>query len=446
VKTFVYFTKFIFRGKDIQPRKSPLPPIQVQNAFKHSVETTRVFVNYSVIILKIPREPENLNSSTSHHSSEFHSFSISVEPDPGKAFLFSANCLEQAKANFIELSHERLALPAHNQVYEFLGEFNRIEKFSPGSLGGFENHIGTLESMLEGVLQTTSWKKQLFKTPLPPLAIIAGKHGSGKSALAKSIMWKFTNAEDFAFTFTIQFESLIHRNIHTLQRYIGEVVQLAQLNQPSIILFENIDSIITTDQQGEYTLLADQLAEFIVDTISESSAKVHRIAFLLTCGNSSQLHKTFRSASVMNSLIELLAPSFKQRVEILQKLVLQKHLRAPDEEQIDFELIAKKCEGYYPADLEQLLQRTVQQSYLRQMQTPHLGDFHPDLISQQDIHQALQNFTPASLKGIQFVKSETSWDQIGGMADAKSLLLETFYWPTKYHYLFDKCPLKLRRG
>ena len=78
--------------------------------------------------------------------------------------------------------------------------------------------------------------------------------------------------------------------------------------------------------------------------------------------------------------------------------------------------------------------------------------------------QALENFIPVSLKGVKLLKSETTWEDVGGMhvnnhrdllsilitikgmENVKLLLKETFEWPTKYQSVFSKCPLKLRKG
>lgn len=81
------------------------------------------------------------------------------------------------------------------------------------------------------------------------MAIISGKHGVGKSSLVNTIIGEFIQSPHFIYYHIIQFELLLHRNIHTLQRYISEVVQLARLNQPSIVVLENIDAVVTTDQQ-----------------------------------------------------------------------------------------------------------------------------------------------------------------------------------------------------
>ena len=43
-------------------------------------------------------------------------------------------------------------------------------------------------------------------------------------------------------------------------------------------------------------------------------------------------------------------------------------------------------------------------------------------------------------------ESAANWEDIGGLEQARSLLKETFEFPTKYKKLFDTAPIKMRSG
>lgn len=190
------------------------------------------------------------------------------------------------------------------------------------NLGAFQSESEKLNSFLLPILCPRKEKLKLFNLPIPPLAIISGKHGSGKSALIQSTLQQFFIAPYFVYYNILPFDTLLHRNIHTLQRYISESVRLALLNQPSIIIFENIEAIVTTDQQGEHTLLSEQLCEFLVDIMNNLSEESQRIAFILTTTSISTLHKSIRSSNITNIQIELQAPTQDQRIEVSIYLIL----------------------------------------------------------------------------------------------------------------------------
>ena len=67
--------------------------------------------------------------------------------------------------------------------------------------------------------------------------------------------------------------------------------------------------------KGEFSIIAEQLSEFVADLIYSITEDGHQVAFIIT-STSSTLHKTLRSSYLANLQIELLAPSQKQRSEV----------------------------------------------------------------------------------------------------------------------------------
>ena len=65
---------------------------------------------------------------------------------------------------------------------------------------------------------------------------------------------------------------------------------------------------------------------------------------------------------------------------------------------------------------------------------------------QPDFDNALEGYTSLSKEGINLMKSDVKWDDVGGLYQVKQTIKETLELPTKYSRLFDKAPLKLRSG
>ena len=50
------------------------------------------------------------------------------------------------------------------------------------------------------------------------------------------------------------------------------------------------------------------------------------------------------------------------------------------------------------------------------------------------------------MKGIQLVKADITWQDIGGLEDIKATLKQTLEWPAKYDKLFSQSPIRLPSG
>jgi peroxin-1 len=55
-------------------------------------------------------------------------------------------------------------------------------------------------------------------------------------------------------------------------------------------------------------------------------------------------------------------------------------------------------------------------------------------------------YKPLSIRGGDTVESSVTWEDIGGLQDAKILLKDTIETPNRYFFLFENYPLKMRSG
>lgn len=107
--------------------------------------------------------------------------------------------------------------------------------------------------------------------------------------------------------------------------------------------------------------------------------------------------------------------------------------------------VATSSDGYLGADLEQLVDRSIDAAYVRFLKEPHQPFDIPQL-SIEDFTEAQKGFVPISLKGIQLHTSDVEWQDIGGLNEVRKTLKETLEWPSKYPKLFENIPLRPRSG
>ncbi|KAL9932984.1 hypothetical protein V8E36_008239 [Tilletia maclaganii] len=118
--------------------------------------------------------------------------------------------------------------------------------------------------------------------------------------------------------------------------------------------------------------------------------------------------------------------------------------------------LATQTDGFFPADLKDLVERAVHQAAMR------VGDAlgrsgarnnnnkkaQPQQLelTMADFAAAQDGFVPLSLRDVKLEKSTTAWSDIGGLHATRQTLRETLEWPTKYAAIFASCPLRLRSG
>ena len=128
--------------------------------------------------------------------------------------------------------------------------FNQSIGDSLNSVGGFEKYCKLVEPMFLSILSNISVKKTVISTPLPPLFIISGNIGSGKTTLARHLCKIYENLSSiFVFSISIDFKDLVNRDIGFIRNLIESHVQIAKINQPSILFLEDLDSVVQVSQQ-----------------------------------------------------------------------------------------------------------------------------------------------------------------------------------------------------
>lgn len=129
--------------------------------------------------------------------------------------------------------------------------------------------------------------------------------------------------------------------------------------------------------------------------------------------------------------------------------------------------LASQTEGYLPADLVDLVDRSIYRAAVRlgsadglstaSNAVPHpqanghvvpqgRSTYPPLTLVPQDFTSAQENFTPLSLRSLSLSTSSVSWSSIGGLSQTRRVLRETLEFPARYAQIFEGCPLRLRSG
>lgn len=276
--------------------------------------------------------------------------------------------------------------------------------------------------------------------------LIHGPSGSGKTLVSN---WIAKNAADNLAYYVkqIRCETLMNESQELLAATFTKCFNDAILHEPSLIVLDNLDKILSAETENGDSRMANQLSETFVSQQQKIGNQANsKVSLLITGSSKEAFNKYLLLSHLLDHYIHLRAPDKNTRAAILEQYTTQ-NLGS----KIGFDVMdaVQETEGYLPNDLKVLSERMYFQNlYQRQSNLSDLensGD-SPLIITKSAFEKAHSGYTPSNLRGVKLEKSGTSWSDIGGLTEAKRILLETLEWPTKYAPIFESCPLRLRSG
>ncbi|ORY82467.1 P-loop containing nucleoside triphosphate hydrolase protein [Protomyces lactucae-debilis] len=262
-----------------------------------------------------------------------------------------------------------------------------------------------------------------------------GSRGSGKTVLTLACA-HFARSQSIHVV-TAGCSGLSEERLPVIKEAINQWLMTASWYEPSIVVLDDLDRLCPAEVEHADSTRARQIAEVILASVKHFRQR-HSIGLVATCQSVEALHPLLTTGHLFDESLALKTPSKAARIEIVQALVDNK----PDCN-VDWLQVANMTEGYLAGDLRSLTERAEQQALVREMRTEEQSTGQ---LQTSDYKIAIQDFTPASLRGIKLQKSTVEWNDIGGLEDTRRILLETLEWPTRYAPIFANCPLRLRSG
>ncbi|KAF3994014.1 hypothetical protein FT663_00034 [Candidozyma haemuli var. vulneris] len=280
-----------------------------------------------------------------------------------------------------------------------------------------------------------------YVTTFPNSGIMLhGTSGSGKTLLLKWIARKL-GQEHGVHTKVVSCESFMNENYDQLSANFTKWIQDCSWNDPSVLILDNLDKVLSAEvEQGDSTL-SNQLSEFLISQIQKIHSQNNTNLSLIVSGISKEaFNKLLGMMHLVESYYHLSPPQKNARATILDEYLIKK-LGC----KVNFDLmdIVSETEGYLPNDLKLLSDRIFHESLFNAASSEQKDQY---IVDKASFEKALSGFMPSNLRGVKLQKSSTSWADIGGLTEAKRVLLETLEWPTKYAPIFANCPLRLRSG
>ena len=318
--------------------------------------------------------------------------------------------------------------------------------------------------------------------------LLIGGLGSGKTSLTKLLAHRLRCEELYSTLYLpcaklATEETRVSTVKETLSRLLVTASWETKLAGHSLIILDDVDKLcpveteLQTADNGRSRQVSELLCSLLQDNVGTSKPVI-----LATAQSKESLHSLIIGSNVVKEIVALKAPDKDGRREMLEALTGRQEFGKPitngfvDQSEdgstleeaawmeepsqspqtdnssrfiaddcLDFLDLSGQTDGYMPGDLVLLTSRAKSEALIRAVKASDDSE-SGIVLTTQDFRNALQGFTPASLRNVTLQCSKTTFDLIGGLHETRKILLETLQYPTTYAPIFAQCPLRLRSG
>ena len=258
--------------------------------------------------------------------------------------------------------------------------------------------IGGLAEVKEELQEAIEWPlkyPEIFaymNTSPPKGVLLYGPPGTGKTMLAKAV----ANESEANFI-SIKGPEVLSKWVGESERAIREVFRKARQSAPTIIFFDELDSITPVRGTG---LGGSQVTERVISQILTELDGLEELKDVVVIGATNRLDivdPALLRPGRFDRLLNVPVPDLEARKDILKINLEKKHLT--DDVKID--VLAEKTEGYSGADLAALANTTamlvIKEHITRSKTLEKAKENLKDLkISMKDFEKTLEKMKPSS--------------------------------------------------
>ncbi|MGB7532238.1 MAG: CDC48 family AAA ATPase [Halobacteriota archaeon] len=219
--------------------------------------------------------------------------------------------------------------------------FIEVPKVKWSDIGGLE---GAKRELLEAVEWPLKYPEAFdaFHTKPPKGLLLYGPPGSGKTLLAKAVA-----TESQANFISIKGPELLSKFVGESERAVREMFRKAKQSAPTIIFFDEFDSIAPSRGASFDTHVTERVVSQILTEL-DGIEELKEVVVIAATNRIDLIDKALLRPGRIDRLIYIPAPGEKEREEIFKI-----HLRGkPLANDIDISELAKQTEGYSGADIE----------------------------------------------------------------------------------------------
>ena len=307
-------------------------------------------------------------------------------------------------------------------------------------IGGLKEEVKKVREMIEIPLKKPELFEKLGIAP-PKGVLMHGPPGTGKTLLAKAV----ANESDAHFI-VINGPEIMSKYVGGSEENLREFFEEAEENAPSIIFIDELDAIAPKREETQGEVERRTVAQLL--TLMDGLNSRGQVVVIGATNRPDSLDGALRRPGRFYREIEIGVPDKEERKEIMEI-----HTRGmPLADDVDLDDLADTTHGFVGADLEALAKEAAMRVVRRII--PDLGaddEIPPEVleklvVTKDDFKSALREIQPSALREVLVQVPNVTWDDVGGLDEAKQELKEAVEWPLKYPDKFKEFGVRPPKG
>ncbi|GAA0675777.1 AAA family ATPase [Natronoarchaeum mannanilyticum] len=292
-------------------------------------------------------------------------------------------------------------------------------------IGGLDDELEQVREMIELPLDQPDLFRRLGVNP-PKGVLLYGPPGTGKTLIAKAV----ANEVDAQFI-NVSGPEIMSKYKGESEERIREIFETAAENAPTIIFFDEIDSIA-----GERDDAGDVENRVVAQLLSLMDGLDSRgdVIVIGATNRVDAIDPALRRGGRFDREIEIGVPGVEGRREIFQV-----HTRGmPLAEDVSVDRLAERTHGFVGADVDALVSEAAMLALRRiRGEADDLAEAELE-VTKADFESAMAAIDPSAMREFVAETPDVGYDDVGGLEDAKQTLREAVEWPLAYERLFSE--------
>ena len=247
--------------------------------------------------------------------------------------------------------------------------------------------------------------------------------------------------------FSVSGPEVIHKFYGESEAHLRKIFEDASRKGPSIIFLDEIDAIAPKREQVVGNVEKRVVAQLLA--LMDGLAKRQNLIVIAATNLPNVLDPALRRPGRFDREISIPIPDRNGRLEILEI-----HSRGmPLSQDVDLAHLAEITHGFVGADLEALCREAAMICLRRIMPDIDfaLSSLPYEQISKlevrmEDFLAALKDVEPSAIREVFVEVPDVRWEDVGGLSEVKSRLIEAVEWPLRYGHLFEQAGIKPPKG
>jgi transitional endoplasmic reticulum ATPase len=305
------------------------------------------------------------------------------------------------------------------------------EGYLPASfddIGGLSEPLEALGDAVVLPLERPDLFEELGEDPAGGV-LLTGPSGSGKTLVSRALA-----TEIGAHVVWLDASTISSKRSPAIKREFDRIVREARAKSPTLVVVDEVDAIAPADARASDR--ADRVGTHLRSLLDDLGSEPG-VVVLGTAVDADDLPASLRRGGRFEREIDLPTPDEAARRDILTVLTRT----VPLGMDVDLRTVAAGTNGFVGADLEAIVNEAVLEAGRRVgpgADTP--------LVRMTEFEAALEVVEPSGMREISAAVPDVSYDDIGGLEDAKREVIRSVEWPLAYPDLFERLDADPPRG